>query len=223
MPYSQYTPKLTANGKKIGRPSQFLITFQGKTQSVTEWAAETGLSMKLIYNRLTQTKWTPERALTTPVGKNIKTGLGHHSLAPTWYEMHRRCYNPRMIHFDKYGGAGIFVCQGWHSLETFISDVGERPEGQTIDRKDNLGSYTCGHCEQCKSQGWLKNWRWATSKEQQLNRRNNRLITFQGRTQPFTVWADEYGIRRDTLWGRLDRGWEMEKALTQPPMKKRKG
>lgn len=101
---------------------------------------------------------------------------------------------------------GITVCERWRdSFETFLADMGERPEGLTIDRIDNDKGYEPGNC------------RWATQKEQQNNRRNNRLITVNGRTQTLAQWAEETGFNRKTISRRLDLGWSAEKALSVPP------
>jgi hypothetical protein len=78
----------------------------------------------------------------------------------TWANMMTRCYNPKANNWDNYGGRGITVCERWHLFETFLEDVGERPEGKTIDRyPNNDGNYEPG------------NVRWATRSEQNQNKR----------------------------------------------------
>ena len=77
-----------------------------------------------------------------------------------WAAMISRCENARGIGFDNYGGRGIAVCDRWRaSFENFLSDMGERPLGLTIDRIDNDGGYEPGNC------------RWATYSEQQKTKR----------------------------------------------------
>jgi hypothetical protein len=81
----------------------------------------------------------------------------------SWAAMIKRCTNPKIKYFKYYGGRGIRVCERWRSFENFLADMGERPEGTTIDRyPDKNGNYEPGNC------------RWATSKEQGRNKRKRR-------------------------------------------------
>jgi hypothetical protein len=85
------------------------------------------------------------------------------SLSPTyrsWKGMLQRCSNPNHVAWKNYGGRGIRVCEQWiNSFEAFLSDMGERPAGKTLDRKDNDGNYEPSNCK------------WSTKGEQALNRR----------------------------------------------------
>lgn len=136
--------------------------------------------------------------------KLTKHGCYYHSAYAVWSHMMDRCYNPKSDDYPDYGRRGIKVCERWHDVKNFCSDMGERPKGMSIDRfPDVNGNYEPGNC------------RWADGRQQANNRRSNVFIEHEGRTQTIAEWASEFGIKRATLWARLNRGVPIEEALRQ--------
>ena len=80
----------------------------------------------------------------------------------SWRGMRTRTGNPNAHNYHNYGGRGILCCERWAVFANFLEDMGERPEGKTIDRKNNDKGY---YPENCK---------WATKKEQEGNKRNSK-------------------------------------------------
>lgn len=111
-------------------------------------------------------------------GQWKKHGLSKTDLYRTWKGMKQRCYNRNSINYKNYGGRGITICQQWsNNFASFHDDVSPKPQGLTLDRKDNDGGYWCGKCEDCKQHGWPKNWRWGTRSEQGINQRISSINT----------------------------------------------
>ena len=122
----------------------------------------------------------------------------------SWRSMMSRCYQETNISFKYYGMKGISVCDRWHDFANFVADMGERPDGKSIDRINLSGNYEPINC------------RWATQKEQQNNRSTNVLISFNGKTQTLGQWASELGINKCTLQQRIAHGWSEDKAISTP-------
>lgn len=77
----------------------------------------------------------------------------------SWASMMSRCYNPKVKHYSYYGGRGLSVCKRWHSFAEFLSDMGEKPEGLSLERTNNNKDYSPENC------------RWATPSDQSRNAR----------------------------------------------------
>lgn len=94
------------------------------------------------------------------IGKTIKHGKSRSSTRNSWRNMKQRCYNPNNHNYRYYGARGIKVCKRWlNSFENFLEDMGERPKGMTLDRKNSNGNYKKSNC------------RWADSSTQRANQR----------------------------------------------------
>ncbi|HEY3499643.1 MAG TPA: hypothetical protein VGK73_33360 [Polyangiaceae bacterium] len=131
-----------------------------------------------------------------------------------WNGLRSRCNNPKNKDYKRYGGRGIRCCARWADFAAFLEDVGRRPSRQhSLDRIKNELHYSCGKCNECVANGWPANCRWATAKEQQRNKRTNHLLTFRGRTQCVSAWAEELGSTENVILHRLQSGHSIEIAL----------
>jgi hypothetical protein len=138
----------------------------------------------------------------------LRHGLSASRTYKSWHSAMTRCTCRRNPAWKNYGGRGISVCERWSSFENFLSDMGLRPEGTSLDRIDVNGNYEPGNC------------RWATRNTQANNTRANRHIEHEGRRQTMSMWAREIGIPVSTLHLRLNGGWPIDRALTEKPRAK---
>lgn len=127
---------------------------------------------------------------------NFKHGYYGTPTYKSWSEMIYRCKKTGKLYWcDR----GIRVCERWKKFENFLEDMGERPDGKTLDRIDNSKGYYKTNC------------RWATSKEQNRNKRNN--LVLRGKT--LSEWSELLGIKRSTLAQRYYvYNWSIEKLLS---------
>jgi hypothetical protein len=138
----------------------------------------------------------------------------------TWAGMKNRTLNPNCPGRKRYSERGIKICFGWMSFENFFNDMGKRPEGLSIERKNNNGHYSCGHCEQCLKEGWPMNCKWDTSEAQANNTSTNRMIPWRGEVKTLAQWLRIIGLNRATFKKRVKRGMTDQQALETPVDKK---
>jgi hypothetical protein len=134
---------------------------------------------------------------------DTKHGMRNSKLYRIWNSIRQRCENPNSHEAYLYGGRGITVCEEWLAFENFMNwaQANGYSENLTIDRIDNNKGCSPDNC------------RWADSITQANNKRNNRRIDCNGRTQTLAQWAREYGVNYKKLWLRLKRGWDFGAAL----------
>lgn len=195
----------------------------GRLVVLREVARKNGVRRMLVACDCGNETEVPRRYLTSPNRKTLSCGCWskeqtgkrawRHGLSNTtyqaiWSSMMARCYNPRNISYPLYGGRGIAVCERWHSLVSFASDMGERPSSShSLDRIDNSGNYEPSNC------------RWATKREQAQNTRRNVLVAWKGEMLPAVVVAQIVGIKPCTLRSRIKKGWSFHDAVTRPVQK----
>lgn len=135
---------------------------------------------------------------------NVKHNMYKSRLYGIWHGVKERCYNPNNGQYHNYGGRGIKACDEWQEFIPFKEWALNNGYDATLtlDRIDFNGDYEPNNC------------RWITIQAQQYNKRTNHLLTYNGRTQTLTEWADERGIKRNTLDARINRShWDIGKAL----------
>lgn len=139
-------------------------------------------------------------------GNAYKHGHSVGKISPTyrsWHAMVRRCYDTTNDNYMYYGGRGITVEPKWLKFEGFLEDMGERPEGATISRKDNNGNYCKANCE------WETSW-----SEQMKNRRNTIWVEYNGERMTLTDFAKNHStVKRQALCNRRAQGWSTEKIV----------
>lgn len=125
--------------------------------------------------------------------------------------MKQRCEYPKHNRYKNYGGRGVRV--DWIDFESFYNDMNESYESHcsrfgerntSIDRIDVHGNYCRENC------------RWSTLWSQNLNRTNNRLLTYRGQTKTLSEWSRDKKIPRASIQTRLNGGWSIDDALEKP-------
>lgn len=119
----------------------------------------------------------------------------------TWKQMRNRCNNPHNKDYHHYGGRGIKICKAWENYDRFRRDMGERPEGMTLDRIDVNKGYSAGNC------------RWVTQTAQMRNTRVNRYLLWNGKTKSLAEWCEELKLSYYRVHSRLRRGWPLKYAF----------
>ena len=135
-----------------------------------------------------------------------------------WCNMKTRCYNPKGSCYKLYGGKGIKICDEWLDFKNFAKwamENGYDPNAPymqcTIDRIDGSKDYSPDNC------------RWVSAAVQNRNCASNKILTFNGKTQHITDWANELGIPLSTISVRLKRGYPVEKVRLQERLRKKGG
>lgn len=118
-----------------------------------------------------------------------------------WADMNARCTYHSVKQYPIYGGRGIAVCDRWKDFETFLADMGEAPDGHSIDRINNDGNYEPANC------------RWSDRATQMRNSSRTRHIEHQGKRLCITDWAADLGISARALSRRL-QVMPLERAMT---------
>lgn len=142
-------------------------------------------------------------------GKNsprYKHGETKTRLFKIWSSMHERCEREKHLHYKSYGGRGISVCLEWYDYLPFAEWARNNgySDELTLDRIDTNGNYEPSNC------------RWITMREQQSNKRSNRILEYRGKKYTLTQLAEKCKIKKTTFRDRLNRGMSVEDAVNKP-------
>lgn len=130
---------------------------------------------------------------------NYRHGMYGTPTYKSWSEMKSRCKNAKTNCY-----AWVTYCKEWENFKNFFADMGERPNGTTLDRIDPRGNYEPSNC------------RWADNHTQAINKTNSRYLTWNGETKHISEWEKITGLKRRTISARiLSYGWTVERALTE--------
>ncbi len=126
--------------------------------------------------------------------------------------MRARCGCETHHKYKDYGAKGITVCRRWQeSFPAFLTDMGRKPSPQhTVDRINGKRGY------------YPRNCRWATKREQNRNKKTNRVLLVRGESKCLAAWAEQVGVDMNTIHMRLKCGWSAEDAVFRPVAKKRR-
>ncbi len=195
--------KVDLRGKRFGRLFVKTYVKGGLWHCVCDCGGEATVLTRNLNNGNTRSCGCLQKSITAKM--RTTHGMSNSTEYHIWRTMKARCSQPTDCNYPNYGGRGIKVCEQWqNSFEAFLADMGRRPAGLTLDRIDVNGDYEPGNC------------RWATTAEQNTNRRNNHKIEFGGRTLTVTQWARELGVKPGLIANRLRAGWSVHRALSQP-------
>ncbi len=127
-----------------------------------------------------------------------------------WQAMWTRCTNPNTKDWPNYGGRGVTVCEDWKHFENFLQDMGECPEGYSLDRRDNNGSYNVANC------------RWASNDIQKTNKSNSNLVQIEGETVTITEACRILGLSHAAIRKHADRNGVTDQEATNYYLYRRK-
>lgn len=120
--------------------------------------------------------------------RNAKHGMSGTRVYKIWMAMVWRCTKPTYGDYPRYGGRGIKVCERWMDFRNFFADMGEPPEGYSINRIDNNGNYEPSNCE------------WSSTAVQNRNRRNSLVIHYKGKRYVAAELSRALGMSESTLY-----------------------
>lgn len=201
---------LDISGLKFNRLTALNFSHRKYSKRIWRCLCECGKETFVETNSITSGKTKSCGCLQQEVGRlvcvkrNTTHNLSKSREYKIWNDMKRRCYDPRVIGYERYGLLGISICKRWMKFENFYKDMGPADKHLSIDRINGKLGYS------------KKNCRWATIFEQANNRSNNHIIEYNGKSMTMKQWSDYLPIDYFMLRARIKYGWTIEKAFFTP-------
>lgn len=196
--FGKLTPKLEVGKNKHGRVMWYCVCDCGGNITTTQNRLSSG-RVKSCGCLL------KEMHITGLINRYSTHGMTNTPIYVVWSKMKGRCNNIKNVAYHNYGGRGIKVCERWNDKENgfanFYADMGERPEGFTLERIDNNKGYEPDNCK------------WIPKNEQQKNTRNTYKINIEGDVLCLADACRRLDLKYETVQNRIRRGWAFEKAL----------
>jgi hypothetical protein len=135
-------------------------------------------------------------------GHTRRSDKGWTDIYAVWRSMKARCLNKNQKSYMYYGGRGIKICDRWaNSFENFLNDMGDKPLGMTIERKDGNGDYCPENCV------------WATVTEQNRNKSDSRKLTYKNEVMTIAEWTRKLGLKSHQVYDWINSGSTLEKLI----------
>ena len=189
------------------RRNSYYITINNETKTLAQWCEIYNIKYNTVFQRINQYNWNPLKALTTPIKYQQQNNINNKKrLYKILRGMRERCYNRKCKQYKYYGAENIQICNEWlnnfNNFYNWAINNGYKND-LTIDRINMNGNYEPINC------------RWITMKEQANNKKNDHYITINNETKTLTQWCEQYNIKYDTVYNRINKlNWEPLKALT---------
>jgi len=190
-------------GKKFGRLEALKEVGKGNRGYIYLFKCDCGQTKEIPGSSVTTGRIRSCGCLRSEVvaQKNQTHGKSKLGAYKSWCAMKTRCNNSNTECFKNYGARGITYDESWEDFKKFYADMGDRPEGMTLERINNNLSYSKDNCV------------WATYFEQNRNTRQNVILEKEGKRMCLTDWAKELGVPYPTLQDRVRRGWSTARVL----------
>lgn len=201
--------KMDLTGKKINRLTVIRFSHLRGAKRIWLCKCDCGNESLVETGSLSRSKvfscgcFRSEQTSQMLIKRNTTHGKSESRIYTIWHDMIRRCTDPRVKSFKRYGAKGVTVSDEWFVFEKFYEDMGDPPGDLTLDRIDGSKGYSKENC------------RWATLIQQNNNRSNNRILNINNEKITMADAARKYGVDYFVLRSRLNRGWSDADAVSK--------